>query len=420
MGYFFNTATPENSPSATPLRFEAVDGSGVYIALQDRALPYRPISISGRQRAEFTWYPGSPNATVQMLGPEEGVISLRGFWKDRFIGQSTMVSARGERQVSAAVTGRSPDGNQAVTGEAVQPDLYILTVADLVSVFDEFRRAGRQLKLSWDTIIRYGHITSFTQTWHNAHDCEWELEFSVLSQEFPAAPVLSPRVADSSDLAAKAFKKLGDLSDTVDAWIADNDFSVVLSGLGEDALTVQAFATSIDATTRSWANSINNVAQNAVTIIQTPNEVGLSLLSAVTGPTVTLFKTAGAIVDSCIVFGGQFGGIEAALQGRDQDDVAFGLQIGQKSYATQVKQTIREIQTSNAIWRSQTTDAIQGPNTRIVVAQENTDLRDVSTRYYKTPDNWRALMLYNGLSDSKLMAGQIIKVPQRLDGAYSV
>jgi len=419
MGFFFNTATPEKSPSSTPLRFDAADDSGIFVVLEDRALPYRPISINGRQRAEFTWYPGSPNATVQMLGPEEGTISLRGFWKDRFIGQATMARAAGERQVTAAITGRSiVTGNQVLNANLPQVAGPISTVADLVSVFDEFRRTGRQLKLSWDTIIRYGHITSFTQTWHNAHDCEWELEFSVLSQEFPEAPVIGFKVPVAAGLAAQAFKLLGDISDQVNEWINNNPVSVVLKGLGEDALTVQAFAKSIESTTQSWANSINNVAQNAVTLIQTPNEVGLSLLSAVTGPTVTLFRTAGAVVDSCIVFGAQVGGIGAALQGRDQDDVAFGLQLGQKSYAAQIKQTIRDIETSNAVWRSQTTTAIQGPNVRIFVAWKDMDLRDVSILYYKTPDNWRALMLYNGLSDSKLVAGQVIKVPERFDGSY--
>lgn len=414
MGFFFNTTTPENSPESTPLSIEDVD-TGDFILLEDRALPYRPISINGRQRAEFTWYPGSPNATVQMLGPEEGVISLRGFWKDRFLGSTQMASFT-NRATSGSVS--STDVQVDITGGRNAKTRTIYSASDLVATVDEYRRVGRFMKLSWGDLIRYGHITSFTQTWHNVHDCEWELEFSVLSQELPLA-FSQPSAPVAADLAAQAFKLWGDLSDTVNDWIENNPGSVVLRGLGEDALTVQAFAKTVEADTLSWANSVNNVAQNAVSIIQTPNEVGLSLLGAISGPTITVVRTARAIADSAIIFYYQFAGIGAAVQGKEQDDLPFGLQLGQKSYATQVKQALDAIISNNAGWRSQTTDALQGSDVRSFVATEDTDLRDVSSRYYKTPDNWRALMVYNGLSDSKLVAGQVIKVPQRLDGSYS-
>jgi hypothetical protein len=47
-------------------------------------------------------------------------------------------------------------------------------------------------------------------------------------------------------------------------------------------------------------------------------------------------------------------------------------------------------------------------------AREGEDLRDVSQLYFGTPYEWRAIMIYNGLSSPELYGGQTIAIP-RLD-----
>lgn len=47
-------------------------------------------------------------------------------------------------------------------------------------------------------------------------------------------------------------------------------------------------------------------------------------------------------------------------------------------------------------------------------AREGEDLRDVSQLYFGTPYEWRAIMIYNGLSTTELYNGQTIAIP-RLD-----
>ena len=45
-------------------------------------------------------------------------------------------------------------------------------------------------------------------------------------------------------------------------------------------------------------------------------------------------------------------------------------------------------------------------------ATEDVDLRDVSTEWYSTPDQWRDLMIFNGFQTSRLALGQLVMVPQ--------
>ena len=398
--------------------------SGISLTLNDRALPYRPISINGRQRAEFTWYPGSPNATVQMLGPEEGVISLRGFWKDRFLAGTN---------------------NAIVLGASSPPSLSPTdTVADLVRLVDQMRRRGKLICLSWDTLIRYGHITSFTQTWHNHHDCEWEMEFSVISQEDPAKKVTSkaftaPDVASlwiAADTQSRRVTVVnieglwGDKPATepsVTPTGVDGVFVVVppikqepppwwqgwsdFVGLAE---TVRGAGGYMEFVANEWANDIGNVAHQALYLVQTPSELGRNVLNSITGPAATLFRSAGTLLDGALTEYYTYAEVANVVQ---QDSMPFGIQLGQKSYLARLKAAALDIRTSNAVWRSQYTEEMANTTVRTFVAPADMDLRDVCVLFYGTQDGWIELMLYNGLVVSRIPAGFVVRVPERLEGA---
>src|SRR5262245_24990140 len=56
------------------------------VRLIGRALPYRPITFSGTMRHDITWYPGNPEATIQVLGAAEDPTTINGRWSDRWLG----------------------------------------------------------------------------------------------------------------------------------------------------------------------------------------------------------------------------------------------------------------------------------------------------------------------------------------------
>lgn len=395
------------------------------VTLQDRALPYRPISINGRQRAEFTWYPGSPNATVQMLGPEEGVISLRGFWKDRFLAGSDNVNAlRG-------------GGNPLSRTD---------TVADLVRLVDEMRRRGKQICLTWDDLIRYGHITSFTQTWHNHHDCEWEMEFSVISQEDPTTKVstLAFKAPTAADVWMAATNKTQEASklnfdsvwgepDTTSPSQPPDDVSALVFSTATTikqepppwwetgwrdvvgaAETARGFGGYVELAANEWANGLGNVAQQALYIAQTPSELGRNVLNAITGPVATLFRAGGSLLDGALTEYYTYAELAGAVQ---PDNTPFGIQLGQKSYLTRWKAFVQDVRTSNAVVRARYTEELMNTTVRTFVAPADMDLRDVCTKFYGTQDGWIELMIYNGLVDPRIPAGFVVRVPERLDGA---
>lgn len=390
---------------ATTFTLEEI--GGITLTLRDRALPYLPLSITGTQRAEFTWYPGSPQATVQMLGPEEGVIAIRGFWKDRFIEGTNAAQVRGASETVLRVS---------------DAQASIRNIEDLVRVVDTMRRQGRLIKLTWDKITRYGHITQFTQTWHRSHDCEWELDFSVTSQEAPVAPVVASAVKTVSDMAAEEQLLVRRLNGAVASTPAalpkgtvpgapgaplPRGYQVAQLNILQDALA--AYTSAVDAV-ESAASYLSNGAAMIAAGIALPGNIIRNSMSVVSGVISRLSRAGGLVVDTALTEAFAVGSVLGVV---DQDNVPFGIQLGSANYLKIVDRTVREVRSSNAVLRYQMAQQLQDEIAASFVAPQAMDLRDVSTRFYGTPDRWIMLMNYNGRNDSALRAGELIWVPRQ-------
>lgn len=370
------------SPPTDAAEFVFAEEGGIKLSLKDRFLPYRPIRIEGRQRAEFTWYPGSPEATVQMLGPEEGVIRLNGFWKDRFFEVKTSAFA-------------------SYTSGAPPLDVKLIeSVSDLVQAVDDMRRMGRRIKMSWSGLERVGHITSFTQTWHNIHDCEWEIEFSVLSQGEATVPSSSPASITLPDLYAQAIE----LAKTIQKSIYDaahlSDFvsltSKATAALNGVSLLAIATAGALQDVAQGYAGGIFSVTQGT-----------RKAVSAISGAISGSIVTADSITEQAI---GEFYSFNAW---GDQDNTPPGVQVAAYGFQSTLARDRQRFRHSFAYARRQAAqqEAGQDSEVQVYTPKVGEDLRAVALRFYNTSDNWIPLMLYNNLASSQLKAGQQVNIP---------
>ena len=383
-----NSSAPVDTTSA--LMLTALGGS--VLELTRRALPYLPLSLTGKQRAEFTWYPGSPQATVQMLGPEEDAITINGYWKDRFI---------------------------AGSGDAKIDNAAVSDVATLVQAVDTMRRQGRQITLAWAGLSRIGHITSFTQTWHNTHDVEWELEFSVLAQESTtvsagSAPSLNQAgIAASAVAEADAFANsvFGRKREAVQQGTEDLVGRGAQFGVAGDAVLnplqqLNAALEEADTQVTAFASTLAGYAQAATALITTPTETARSIIATCSSTITQITNAAGTLVDSSLT---EWYSITSP---NGIDGVPFGLQVGGRSYQRQVGNAIKSVVSFCAVTRYEVARQVQGETQQTYQAVVDIDLRDVSTMFYKTPNQWRYLMTQNELLTSRLQTGQVIIIPQ--------
>lgn len=361
------------APEIPSLKLEALDNSGVTLELFSRALPYRPLTVGGRQRAQFTWYPGSPAAIVQMLGPEEQPIQLEGFWKDRFIG-----------------VGNGTDGIAKANG---QP---IYAVTELVAFVDAMRRTGRQYKLTWDKLERYGHITEFVQTWHTFHDCEWSMEFTVSAQESQTQIVLSAQGVDTTSFAQTLTQLSQDLAAALDI---DPTFGVTDS--------FRAIETGLSTLATSAINNATRLGTTTANRIISPLS-GARELSASAAQALASSATAvGTIQDTALA--------EVAAFPGGQNLAPIGTQVSAYSYMAQWRDSAKAIRNYSAQARYDAERQAQQSLLASFVADAQMDYRDVAIRYYGTQESWRDLMLFNHDTTSAIFPGELIWVPLRTD-----
>lgn len=400
---------------ATPLTLESLTGISTTLTLYSRALPYRPVTFAGKQRVELTWYPGSPVATAQMLGPEEQAITLKGFWKDRFLAEAA-------------------DTVGFVSGSATLDYAPIPTARELTQVVDDLRRTGQLYRLTWDELVRDGYITSFSQTWHNAHDCEWELEFTPISQGETVGPV---GLSNLPDVATYYY-------DTVNA-----------VSTARNSLAVSVPPEPIASLYQPDLAGLENPTANALTISVGAEQVSVSLRAAVSTAVQdlddNLLRAQNAVYDTAAnvtaqALAGPDAGrrlvaiaSQAIGQARNtfdvvtnrawdavfnvtpypENDISIGSQIAMRAYQRRVRTAVRDWEYQQTVQARVVLDSLDPDLAAAFVAPRNMDLRDVSTQFYGSPDNWRAILVYNHLTTSRLVAGQLIWVPQRTDATGS-
>jgi hypothetical protein len=268
-------------------------------------------------------------------------------------------------------------------------------------------------RFTWDEIVRDGHITSFQQTWHNAYDCEWELEFSPISQgeQFTAPgtkplPQLGDVAQTWADLGARSIERLDNpplgLAETVAAAI--NEFDDLLTAAVN---SVQRTSSNVVANALSGPDALNRLSAIGAGVISQSQRVFFSVCDSADE---ALFPVlAGEPINN---IANRFGVVEPVANGFTlPDDLSLSETINAAVYRTTVREDVRGIR-NFAVEQNAEYSTVTAPTLlQTFLAQQDADLRDISTDFYGSPDEWRTLMLFNRKTTSKVVAGELLFVP---------
>jgi len=371
--------------SPTTLAIAELTGEEHTLELFGRALPYQGLAFEGSMRAEFTWYPGCPQATVQVLGPEEGATSIDGMWKDRFIKNET-------DPINDPYTGVNipavPVDN--VQGRALYDGNYIRDVSSLVSAMDGFRRRGQLVKVTWDAITRVGLLTKFRHKWIRREDVEWECEFTWMSQGEDPVPITFGQTNSISDLANAIADAVAALVEAVQAVFALVDSVMNMINNAIDMI-VEAVA------------SIAALVQQAIGLVMLPFEIANKLVAAYD----TVAKACTDIADAVTSLPSQVMNAAVDLAGASEPDA-----LVVEQYKREVKVQAKNTQVEAVMAKHEVlSHTDQQPAVSVVQARQDEDLRTVSTRQFRTQNEWRRLKRYNRLRSSRLTGGRKLLVP---------
>lgn len=356
------------------LTIEVIEGLGIpsrSIALLGRALPYQRVSWGGAMRHKLTWYPGNPEATLQVLGPDEEPSVFQGTWKDRYL--PNQVEARG-----------FPD-----LADATQ-----LTAERLVQAFAQLRRQGARLRVQWASEVREGILSRFTPTYLRIQDIEWEAEFTwyVADQVSPRAAAPPPdsrsqlrQRLDENDRAISSRPQATNAQTQVPLRATVREERVQVGQVFDALRTIADASGAIGASTPAALAAVSAIASSADTVRRASADE-IERLADLPYTQATAFDTVAEVLT-----------VEAWRRGVASAQGALA--------ATLVRVASAERQRVV-------------PGTLLVVTVPgDTTLRQLSLTYYGSSDDWQRIADANAIVGSIVPAGTIIVVPPAAAGS---
>jgi hypothetical protein len=379
---------------------QELEGQNRRIVLSGRALPYRPLKFQGTQQLEQTWYPGYDRATVQVLGPHEENTTINGMWKDRFLGTQSI---------------------QATVNDST----VLQSAKDLVFLFEEIRRSGVQIEVTWGPVARRGYLRSFSHTWTTEHDCEWEMEFLWTSNEsvLDTDPRATARTSVLPQFIVGQLDRIPtqqlDRIPIRPSWLDGVRTSVSnLRGRMLDSLSAySAGLQDIQSTLRQMSGLIGSTVTESLALINQASSTGLDVLGVANsvGSTLGSFGSIPEVAAQqwSAILGGA-GVTMATLNTGEPNPTSILLTTYNQSEAQRLARAqIRVLQELQA----QIDASLEPVPDTFYVTRDGDNLRGISTLFYGTPDRWIRIQEANkgllaGYNDSSnVPAGLTLTIP---------
>jgi hypothetical protein len=375
---------------ATSFTFQELTGERRTLTLTGRALPYRPLSLSGTMRAEVTYYPGSPEPTVQMLGSTEEETTIVGMWKDRFI---------------------TLDSGFA-----------------LLNLVDDMRRKGQLIQISWDEIVRQGFISQFEQTWDSRRDVSWSITFRCINQGdvVPNANIsaiskpdqFAATIQNALETAAQAFG-----ADILQKFLAAVRFPRAGGNLIEKFRKIAQEASILPSVKKSSlfllrAKDFSLRFAIEVKLARNALDNALSGVSNKAQLVEDVLSRANSVLEQSTAFARKMRSrpLEEHILNAVKGTTTFGQVLAIAASVRDLSGNMQSLAREMANVRI-TTKSVKkrdsAPISAPFVAKQGDDLRKVARIMMGDANAWRIIAAYNNLQTSELEPGQRVYIPNR-------
>lgn len=344
-----------------------ITGSKRLVRLGGRSLPYRPVEFEGDQAYVQTWYPGNPVATIQVLGPREGAMTIAGMWKT-----SKLVGAV-----------------QLEGFDDIPSDGGTVTAEDLVQVFHRLRVAGNTVEVRWGPELRRGIISRFTPTYHNENDVEWSVDF-VWSQRGDAPPARAARIDDPVATTTASMNRLSDAAAAEPPGIIEQARDTVRTGVDAMRRGVSQFTQTVTQI-QSTANVASARFQQLQAITRQIVDTGRSLRKGSLDLPYTKLLPI--------------------------DDVVQVLKV--ENWRRDVGATTRRTSAQSVRGRDGIAARAVPGHLAIVTVRENQTLRSLAAEYYGSADAWTVIADANEIVGSNVAIGTVLVIPRPPAGAVN-
>lgn len=342
------------------------------VILRGRALPNTPLDLGGEQRTVSTWYPGNPQATMQVLGTKLMPTTISGVWKYRFIGDPTYemyeLAGFGDSSFNAAI---------ALAGGAAER-----TPQQLVEAFELLRDEGIPVLVEWNDQQRRGILKSFKPRWRTSQDVEWTATFDW----FAKGP--DTQKAQNLDLPGQDLATWSSLLDDV---LALEPRFLLPDYAAKNAALQGAI--------RQGVGTIFDFIRFAQAQVETPIPAIQAINTAAFAVRLEAGEVYSRLADTPYTTAILSDDVNTVLETEGWRRTAA---FRTAELRTASQKTARDFNEQKA------------PGTlQVVVVPQDTTLRDLAKTYYGTADDWQLIADINFFDESQVPAGTSVIIPQK-------
>lgn len=386
----FSGTTQGDFPLGFLLEEQLEEGSGLKIALKGSFLPNQPMAMGGELNIVKEYYPGNPEAAVQVLQSQESDITIRGEFKaKRFADRGT--------------------------------SYYIPT--KYVEALEALRLRGNLMKISLASqgegysykFDRYGFLVATKFDMKSLGHYAYDLTFSIISIDRPSR---YPIFEDKSLAALDAKNELTSLFAELDQ-VSEMPLNVQVPFTFTDALN--GLTADLAAIINAPFAMVNNLLDGVESLVDSANRI-VGVLKTAKANLVKLKRRAGKIAQKA-AFNTSKSTKERARKsvrvvGSNQITRVSNKKVeGPAQYRAMLKlHEVQRIATRSMISMDRMTaqfeKVIEKLPLRTVTVQEGRSLQYYSNQFYGNPDHWQEIYKHNNLTESTLTRGQVLEIPR--------
>jgi nucleoid-associated protein YgaU len=343
------------------------------VVLKGQFMPHQPFTFGGEQRLVKEYYPGNSEPTVQVLGPKESDLKIKGGFRIKGL----------KRQY-----GQDSGGTSI---EAAQVREFALQYQELI---DAMRLRGNLVKITMGHWHRWGFIENVSFDMKTKADIAYEISFFIVGFN----PPKNSKILTSSD--DNLIQPNKDLTNAALAAISKmQQFPTDMPQSIADFLNgeISKVAAAISLAT----NFVNSIVTSAEQIEASVNRA-IGLLKNARSTISSTGRRINAIATD-------FTSLGASVTNEWQKSIATVKSI---NHINDMRGNFQTLAASLAALQAKMI-ALQTtvPAFRHLVRDGDT-LQKISTKYYNTPDNWQKIMEHNKLTTTVLTSGTVLEIPK--------
>jgi hypothetical protein len=336
------------------------EGNGFGFTLLGSFMPHVPFTFGGTQEIKKDYYAGNSEPVVQVLGPRESNITIRGHFKTKRFRDQDMLAAAQEYQEQC----------------------------------DSVRLRGNLLFLQMGEWHRWGYLEEVKFELNRLHDISYELTFSIVGFNPPTnCKIITEQDDDiiraNKDVIASAQAELAlmnNIPDTMPRTLEEflNDqISLVAEAVNLVTDFIDGIVSDVESVTRA-ANRALGLIKNAQTVISK------------TG------RRIGAISLDVATLGAGFS------NAADQTTATFN----NTKHFKQIATSFASFQTMLADLRKKYAALVQTVPLKRHLVSEGDTLQRLAIKYYNDADMWKKIYDHNKLQTADLSAIKVLEIPR--------